>query len=163
MPKVADSAFVAKSALVIGEVQIGHCSSIWPNAVVRGDVGSVKIGAQTNIQDGTVVHTPVGGEVIVGNGVSVGHGAILHGCKLGSDALIGMGAIILDGAKVDDCVLVGAGALVPQNVTIPSKSLVIGVPGRVARQLNVDELEYIRRNAEEYSSLALRYIAEKEL
>jgi len=162
-PQVADDAFVAESAVVVGEVQIGSQSSVWPNAVMRGDAGIIRIGARSNIQDGTLVHTSEGGEVVVGDGVSIGHGAILHGCRLGNDVLVGMGAILLDGAKVDDWVLVGAGALVPQNVVIPSKSLVLGVPGKITRQLSDQDLEYIRRNAEEYVSLASKYLAAKDM
>ncbi|MEM2921042.1 MAG: gamma carbonic anhydrase family protein [Candidatus Bathyarchaeia archaeon] len=156
-PKIAEDAFVSRHAIVIGDVQLGSRSSIWPNAVVRGDVGTVKIGSCSNIQDGAMVHTPEGGEVVVGDCVSIGHGAILHGCKVGNNVLVGMGAIILDRAEVSDHVLIGAGALVPQNVVIPSRSLLIGIPGRITRQVTNEELEYIRRNAEVYVSLASKY------
>ena len=131
--------------------------------MIRGDSGAIRIGNRSNIQDGTLVHTSERGEVEVGDGVSVGHGAILHGCRLGNDVLVGMGALLLDGAKVDDCVLVGAGALVPQNVFIPSKNLVLGVPGKVTRPLSEQDLEYIRRNAEEYVSLVSKYLAAKQI
>ena len=157
-PQVSDDAFVAESATLVGDVWIGSQSSVWPNAVLCGDVGAIRIGSRSSIQDGTVVHTSEEGEAVIGNGVSVGHGAILHGCILGNDILVGMGAIVLDGARVEDLVLVGAGALIPQNVVIPSRSLVLGVPGRVTRQLNDQDLEYIRHNADEYISLSSKYL-----
>ncbi len=162
IPLVADDAYVAENATLVGNVRIGSQSSIWPNAVLRGDVGTIRIGERSSIQDGTIVHTSEEGEAIIGNGVSIGHGAILHGCNLGNDVLIGMGAIVLDGAQVEDLVLVGAGALIPQNVVIPSRSLVLGVPGRVTRQLNDQDLEYIRCNADEYVSLSSKYLVSKK-
>ncbi len=161
-PQIAESAFLAESATLVGDVRVGPQSSVWPNAVLRGDVGTIRIGARSNIQDGTVVHTSEEGEAVIGNGASIGHGAILHGCRLGNDILVGMGAIVLDGAQVEDLVLVGAGTLIPQNVVIPSKSLVVGIPGRVTRQLNDQDLEYIRHNANEYVSLSSRYLESRK-
>jgi len=151
-PKIDLTAFISESATIIGDVEISAGSSVWPNAVIRGDIQPIRIGEKTNIQDNAVIHTPAHFEapVVIGRNVSIGHSAVLHGCEIGDNSLIGIHAVILDKAKIGSWVLVGAGAVVPQNVVIPPRSLVVGVPGRVVRQLNDEDLKYIEENAEDY-------------
>ena len=150
-PRVAASAFVDESAQVIGDVEIGEDSSVWMNAVLRGDVNWIRVGDRTNIQDGSVLHglrekhaTRLGDEV------TVGHGAILHGCEVEDRCLIGMGAIVLNGAVVGSGSIVAAGALVAEGTAIPPGSLVMGSPGRVRRATTGDEAASIRRYADSY-------------
>lgn len=142
--------FIAKSADLIGDVTIGNDTSIWYQAVVRGDASPIVIGSRTNIQDGSIVHGDPHYDTVIGSGVTIGHNCIIHGCHIGSDVLVGMGAIILNGATIGDNCLIGAGTLVTQNAEIPPNSLVIGSPGKVKRQLTDQELESIKRNAREY-------------
>lgn len=158
-PKIHPSTFISERAMIIGNVEIDAGSSVWPNAILRGDVHTIKIGANTNVQDNVVIHTPHQYEapVIVGRNVSIGHSAVLHGCEIGDNSLIGIHAVILDRARIGSWVLVGAGAIVPANIDIPSKSLVLGIPGKVARQLNDEDLKYIEENAKTYVRLAEEY------
>ncbi|WKY48349.1 gamma carbonic anhydrase family protein [Eubacteriaceae bacterium ES3] len=142
--------FIAKSADVVGRVKLGNFVSIWFQAVIRGDVDSITIGNNTNIQDGTVVHVAPGHPTIIGEGVSVGHNAIIHGCTIGDNVLVGMGAIILNGAQIGDNSIVGAGALVTQGKVFPQNSLIIGSPAKAVRTLSEEEIQSIRDNAEEY-------------
>ncbi len=153
-PKIDPTAFVHESAEVIGKVTIGKNASIWPNAVLRGDIEEIVIGESTNIQDNTVIHTDVNMPAILGTGISVGHSVILHGCVIHDDCLIGMGSIILDGVTVEEECLIGAGALVSPGKTIPRRSLVIGIPGKVKRTLSDDEVEHIRQNTNDYLRLS---------
>ena len=158
-PKIDPTAFVYERAVIIGDVKIDAGCSIWPNAVIRGDVQPIRIGENTNIQDNVVIHTSSDSEapVIIGKNVSVGHGAILHGCTIGDNCVIGMQSVILDNAKIESWVLIGAGAVVPSNVNIPTKSLALGVPAKVIRQLNNSDLKYIEENAKSYLRLAAAY------
>jgi carbonic anhydrase/acetyltransferase-like protein (isoleucine patch superfamily) len=142
--------FIAKSADVVGKVKLGNFISVWFQAVIRGDVDSITIGDRTNIQDGTVVHVAPGYPTVIGSGVSIGHNAIIHGCEIGDNVLIGMGAIILNGAKIGDNSIVGAGSLVTQGKVFPPNSLIMGSPAKVARELKPEEIQSIRDNAEEY-------------
>lgn len=142
--------FIAKSADVVGKVKLGNFISVWFQAVIRGDVDSITIGDRTNIQDGTVVHVAPGYPTVIGDGVSIGHNAIIHGCEIGNNVLVGMGAIILNGAKIGDNSIVGAGSLVTQGKVFPPDSLIIGSPAKVARALKPEEIQSIRDNAEEY-------------
>ncbi|WKY45319.1 gamma carbonic anhydrase family protein [Eubacteriaceae bacterium ES2] len=142
--------FIAKSADVVGRVKLGNYVSIWFQAVLRGDVDSITIGDRTNIQDGTVVHVAPGHPTVIGDGVSVGHNAIIHGCAIGDNVLVGMGAIILNGAQIGDNSIVGAGALVTQGKVFPPNSLIIGSPAKAVRVLSEEEIQAIRDNAEEY-------------
>jgi carbonic anhydrase/acetyltransferase-like protein (isoleucine patch superfamily) len=160
-PRIDPSAFVVSTATVIGDVVIGPESSIWFGAVVRGDIEAIRIGARTNVQDHATLHV-VGGKfgTMLGDGVTVGHNALVHGCTIEDGALVGMGAIVLDGAVVGRESLVGAGALVPPGAAIPPRSLVLGNPGRVLRPLNPDELERLRSSAANYVVYAQRYRAE---
>lgn len=156
-PRIDSTVFVASNATIIGDVEIGSWGSVWPNAVIRGDSQAIRIGKKVSVQDNVVIHAPSNTPVIIGDRVTIGHSAILHGCKIGDDALIGMGSIILDSARIGDCVLVGAGALVTPDSVIPSKSLVLGVPGKVIRQLNDEEMDRMKANVEEYVNLARQY------
>ena len=142
--------FIAKSADVVGKVKLGNFISVWFQAVIRGDVDTITIGDRTNIQDGTVVHVAPGYPTVIGEGVSIGHNAIIHGCEIGDNVLVGMGAIILNGAKIGDNSIVGAGSLVTQGKVFPPNSLIMGSPAKVARELKPEEIEAIRDNAQEY-------------
>jgi len=157
-PRVDPSAFVDPSAQVVGDVEIGPESSVWMNAVVRGDVNRVRIGRRTNVQDGAVVHVTHGAHpASIGDEVTVGHLAILHGCTVGDRTLVGMGAIVLDGAEIGEESLVGAGTLVLENARIPPRSLVVGRPGARRRELSADEIEQLRESAARYVALRQDY------
>jgi carbonic anhydrase/acetyltransferase-like protein (isoleucine patch superfamily) len=150
-PKIDDSAFVVESAQIIGDVIIGEESSVWFNAVIRGDVNHIQIGNYTNIQDGCVLHVARKTHpLIVGDEVTVGHNVTLHACTIGSRCLIGMGAIVMDGAEIGEHSIVGAGALVTPGTKIPSGSLVLGSPAKVKRELTEDEKRGIRESAANY-------------
>ena len=149
--------FVAPNATVIGDVTLTANVSIWFSAVVRADKDRIIIGEGSNVQDNCVVHTSKGHPVIIGSNVSVGHGAILHGCTLGDQVLVGMGAIILNGAKVGSGSLIGAGAVVTEGADIPGGSVVVGVPGKVIKQVTDAQKEYILTNARSYVQLATEY------
>lgn len=152
-PDIHPTAYVEESAQVIGDVVIGEESSIWFNAVVRGDVNHIRIGSRTNIQDSCVLHvTKDTYPLVIGNEVTVGHGVTLHGCTVRDRCLVGMGAIILDGAEVGEESIVGAGALVREGMTIKPRSLVVGVPAREARVLTDEEVEGIKISARNYIS-----------
>ena len=153
--------FVAKGAKIIGDVTIGEGSSIWFNAVVRGDEYPVTIGKNSNVQDNAVIHVGEGFSCTVGDEVSIGHGAIVHGCEVGDGTLIGMGATILNGAKIGKNCIIGAGALVSENKVIPDNSVVIGVPGKVVREMTEDDLASRRRNIEVYKNSAVEYLEGK--
>lgn len=148
--KVRESAFIAKGAIVVGDVCIGANASVWFNAVLRGDTEALTIGDETNIQDGAICHADPGFPLIIGEGVTVGHRAIAHGARIGSHSLIGMGSIILNGAGIGENCLVGAGALVTQRMSIPDGMLVIGSPAKVLRPVTDEEIAMIRRTAANY-------------
>jgi len=156
-PKIDPSAFIHESAEIIGKVIIGKNASVWPNAVIRGDIEEIIIGDRTNIQDNTVIHTDTGTPTTLGRGISVGHSVILHSCTVKDNCLIGMGAILLEGAVIEEECLIGAGALVSPGKTIPAQSLVIGIPARVKRSLEADEIKHIIKNAEDYLKLTKSY------
>jgi carbonic anhydrase/acetyltransferase-like protein (isoleucine patch superfamily) len=148
------SVFAADSASIVGDVTIGRDSSVWFNAVVRGDMNPVVIGEETSIQDCAVVHTDDQYGTKIGNGVVVGHSAIVHGAIIGNNVLVGMGAIILSGAVIGDNCIIGAGALVKQGMQVPANSLVLGMPGKIAGQVDESQAERIRQNAKDYLKLA---------
>jgi carbonic anhydrase/acetyltransferase-like protein (isoleucine patch superfamily) len=150
-PKIDDSAFVVESAQIIGDVVIGEESSVWFNAVIRGDVNHIQIGNYTNIQDGCVLHVARKTHpLIVGDEVTVGHNVTLHACTIGSRCLIGMGAVVMDGVEIGEHSIVGAGALVTPGTKIPPGSLVLGSPAKVKRELTEDEKRGIRESAANY-------------
>jgi carbonic anhydrase/acetyltransferase-like protein (isoleucine patch superfamily) len=153
-PDVKRAEFVAENSSLIGQVVLHEASSVWYNAVLRADIASIQLGAGSNIQDGTVCHVDYDKPVIIGKGVTIGHNVTLHGCKIGDDSLIGMGAVILDGAIIGEGSLVGAGAVVTPGTVIPPKSLVLGSPAKVKRELSNEELEHIKNNAKVYVELA---------
>src|SRR5580698_10224965 len=149
-PKIHPTAFVHDSAEIIGRVVIEKDASIWPTVVLRGDIEPITIGEQSNVQDGTVVHTTRGIPAVLGKGVTIGHGAILHGTRVGNYSLIGMGAILLDGSVIGEECLVAAGALVPERAQIPPRSLVLGIPGKVTRTLKPEEIAELHKRAQDY-------------
>jgi len=160
-PVVAPSAYVEKTAVVIGDVGIGEYSSIWFYAVIRGDIHHIRVGRRSNIQDHSVLHVRQGeGPVLIGEDVTVGHRAVLHGCTIADRVLIGMGAVVLDDAVVHEGSVIGAGAVVPPGMVVPPRSLVVGTPGRVKRAVRDQEFEWILRSAEHYVEYARRYRAE---
>jgi carbonic anhydrase/acetyltransferase-like protein (isoleucine patch superfamily) len=149
-PKVHPTAFIAEGVQLIGDVEIGEDCSIWFNTVLRGDLAPIRIGRGTNIQDGCVGHVNTGEPLIVGEEVSVGHGAIIHGCTIGKGTLIGMGAIVLNGADIGEYALIGAGSLVTENKRIPGRTLSLGSPAKVARDLTEQDLQRMKRTTEGY-------------
>ena len=156
-PIIRKNTFIARSADVIGKVEIKKDANIWFNTVIRGDVNRIVIGERTNIQDLTMIHVADDYETIIGNDVTVGHNAILHGCIISDNCLIGMGAIILDGAFIGENVIIGAGALVTQGKKIPENSLVLGSPAKVVRRLTEEEIEYFKISADKYVKLSKEY------
>ncbi len=148
--------YIAEGAKLIDDVTLSKGCSVWYNAVIRADDGPVFLGENTNIQDLVMIHSAAGFPVTTGKNVSVGHGAILHGCTIGSNVLIGMGAIVMDGAVINDNSVVGAGALVTQGKEFPAGSLIIGSPARAVRQLKEEDIEKIRENALHYVRKAER-------
>jgi carbonic anhydrase/acetyltransferase-like protein (isoleucine patch superfamily) len=153
-PEIDPTAFIHESAEIIGKVRIGKDVSIWPNVVIRGDIEEIIIGQGTNIQDNTVIHTDEGVPTVIGEGTSVGHSVILHSCTIKNNCLIGMGAILLEGATIEEDCLIGAGALVSPGKIIPRGSLALGVPAKVKRAVEQKEIDNIKKNAQDYISLA---------
>jgi carbonic anhydrase/acetyltransferase-like protein (isoleucine patch superfamily) len=154
VPDIDAGVWIACTATVIGSVRLNESASVWYGAVLRADSDAIAIGAGSNIQDGVAVHVDPGFPVSVGRGVSVGHNAVLHGCTIGDDVLVGMGAVVLNGAVVGDGSLVAAGALVPAGVVVPPRSLVAGLPAKVRRELSDTEAAANVANAAEYRRLA---------
>jgi carbonic anhydrase/acetyltransferase-like protein (isoleucine patch superfamily) len=160
-PKIPDTCYVDQSAQVIGDVELGENASIWMNAVVRGDVHYIRIGANSNIQDCSVMHGMLNQwPVVVGDWVTVGHSVTLHGCVVEDRCLIGMGSIILNGAKVGAGSIVAAGTLIPEGVVIEPGSLVMGSPGKVRRKLTEEDQESILKYARNYLGYKEQYLAE---
>jgi carbonic anhydrase/acetyltransferase-like protein (isoleucine patch superfamily) len=159
-PVIGDSTFVAENAVVVGDVQVGRRSSLWYGTVLRGDSYHIRIGDEVSIQDNTVVHVTSGRHAtVVGDRVTIGHSVVLHGCMIGSDCIVGMGAIIMDKAAIGDFCVVGAGALVTPGTVIEDGQLVVGSPARAKRALTDEERTWIRTSAQHYVELAARYIA----
>lgn len=157
-PTLEGDNFVAPNAAVIGKVVLRPGATVWWGVTIRGDNDVIELGEGVNVQDGSVIHTDTGFPVRLARHVSVGHMAMLHGCSVGENTLIGIGAIVLNGAVIGRDCLVGAGALVPEGKVIPDGSLVIGVPGRVMRALTAEEIERNRRNATHYVERGARYL-----
>lgn len=161
MGKIAEWVYFAEGAKIIGDVEIGEGSSVWYNAVVRGDSNPIVIGENTNVQDNAVLHVSHSHALSVGDNVTIGHGAIVHGCIIGNNVLIGMGAIVLDGAVVEDNCIIGAGALVTQNKVVPEGSLCFGNPAKVVREITEEENLSILENANVYADEASERLREE--
>jgi len=158
-PKLEPSVFVAPSAVISGDVEIGGGSSVWFGAVIRGDFNRVRIGEKVSVQDNCVLHVDkVRSPLIIGNEVTIGHRAVLHGCSIGDMCLIGMGAVVLDDVKIGDGSLVGAGSLIAPGMEVPPRSLVLGVPGKVKREVSEEELKMIQAGVMEYYHLSRDYL-----
>jgi carbonic anhydrase/acetyltransferase-like protein (isoleucine patch superfamily) len=160
-PAIHPSAFIAPGAVVLGDVTIEEEASVWFHVVLRGDINSIRIGARSNIQDGSVVHLADDFPTVVGEYVTVGHRAILHACRVDDEVLVGMGATILDGAEIGARSIIGANALVTMNTKIPPGSLVLGSPGKVARKLDAEEQRSLKTWATRYVELSRKYLARK--
>ncbi|MEU8031284.1 gamma carbonic anhydrase family protein [Streptomyces sp. NPDC049099] len=156
-PTVEPSAYVAPTAVLIGPVRLGPGSGVWFHAVLRADGDEITVGADSNIQDGTVVHTDPGFPVRLGDRVSVGHNAVLHGCEVGDDVLIGMHATVLNGARIGPHSIIAAGAVVPEGRRIPARSLVAGPHGAVVRAVDGEDIALIRAHTENYQALTRLY------
>jgi carbonic anhydrase/acetyltransferase-like protein (isoleucine patch superfamily) len=154
--------FIAPGAVVIGDVVLHDKASVWFNCVLRGDADRIEIGAGSNIQDGTVVHADTGFPTKVGEKVTVGHNAMLHGCTIGDGSLVGIGAVVLNGATVGKGCLIGANALVTEGMEVPDGSLVLGSPAKIKSRLSVEQQEMLLTNAEHYVENGQRYISELE-
>ena len=160
-PKIDETVYLCKNIVIIGDVEIGKGSSIWFGSVVRGDVNYIRIGTDTNVQDNSVLHVQHDtGPLIIGNGVTIGHSVNLHGCEIGDNCLIGIGAIVLTGARVGKNCIIAAGALVKENEIIPDGSLVAGIPGVIKKNLNAKEIESIRESADNYVKYVKKYRGE---
>lgn len=158
-PVVAKATFIADSATLAGAVTLGAGCSVWFQAVLRGDMDTITIGDGSNIQDCAVIHVDDGFPAAIGSGVTIGHGAILHGCTVGDEVLVGMGSIILNGADIGDGCIVGAGALVTPGKRFEPRSLLVGSPARSVRTVTDEELDEVRANAARYRENAARYLA----
>jgi carbonic anhydrase/acetyltransferase-like protein (isoleucine patch superfamily) len=160
-PQVDESAWVATGAVLVGKVTVHADASVWFGAVLRGDIDAIVLGAGSNLQDNAVMHTELGSPAIVGKDVSIGHGAVVHGCEIGDGCLVGMNATVLTGAVVGHHSLVAAGAVVLEGAVIPPRSLVAGVPGKVRRELTDEEIADIHGNSERYVARAKVYASQR--
>lgn len=159
-PQVAEALFIASNAAVIGRVHLGHQSTVWWGATIRGDTELITVGAQSNVQDGAVIHADPGRPTTIGDRVTIGHGATIHGCRVDELALIGIGATVLNGAHIGAGSVIGAHALVPEGMEIPAGSLVMGVPARIKRPLSAEEKDHLALSAAAYVQLGERYTRE---
>jgi carbonic anhydrase/acetyltransferase-like protein (isoleucine patch superfamily) len=166
IPQIANSAYLHSTAIIIGDVVIGENSSIWPNAVIRGDVNFIRIGNNTNVQDLSMLHVnqrskldPAGSPLVIGNFVTIGHSVILHGCTIEDESLIGMGSIVMDKAVVQKHVLLAAGSLVPEGKVLESGYLYVGRPAKKVRALTPDEIAHFMYSASNYVALKNQYQA----
>lgn len=168
-PVFADGVYVDSSAVLVGDIEIGANSSIWPLVAARGDVNYIRIGSRTNVQDGAILHVTrtspndaTGYPLVIGDDVTVGHHVMLHGCTIGNRILIGMSATVMDGAVVEDEVIIGAGSLVPPGKRLTSGYLYVGSPAKQARALSEEERAFLKQSAENYVWLKNDYLAEGE-
>lgn len=159
-PVVKDECFIADNATLIGAVEVGENSSVWYNCVVRADVNKIVIGKNTNIQDLTMIHCDYGFPTNIGDNVTVGHRAIIHGCNIGNNCLIGMGSIVMDGAEIGEECIIGAGSVVSPGKKIPARSVVMGIPGKVVKELDENQVEAILKSAQTYVKLAQEHLKE---
>jgi carbonic anhydrase/acetyltransferase-like protein (isoleucine patch superfamily) len=159
-PRIASGVYLAPGSVIIGDVEIGEGSSIWFNAVIRGDVAPIRIGDRSNVQDGAVLHLDSGTPCIVGNEVTIGHGAIVHGTTVGDGVTIGMGAVVLSRSRIGTEAIVAASALVPEDAEVAAGALVMGVPARERRSLTAEERAASRENAFRYVRNAVLYLSE---
>jgi carbonic anhydrase/acetyltransferase-like protein (isoleucine patch superfamily) len=162
-PQVPDNVFVAPGAYIIGDVTLGEYANIWYNTVLRGDIHPIKVGRYTNIQDNSTVHVMHDFPAVIGDFVTVGHNAVIHGCTVGDNCLIGMGAILLSYCEIGENCIIGAGALVTEHKKIPPNSLVMGSPGRVVRTLTEEEIAAIHQSALNYTQEARVYLEANEM
>lgn len=160
-PKIHETAFVHPSAIIIGDVEIGEGSSIWPSAVLRGDKTKLKVGKHTSIQDNSTVHSTMGFPIEIGDNVTIGHNCVIHGCKIGDGTLIGMGAVILNGAEIGEESLVGASTLISQGKKFNPRSLILGLPGKVLKEVSQDQVQGNIKNADNYFKLSREYLGEE--
>ncbi|MEH7248854.1 gamma carbonic anhydrase family protein [Neobacillus niacini] len=156
-PKVHESVFVAPGAYIIGDVTIGEESTVWFNAVLRGDDGPITVGKRSSIQDNSTIHLYEGSPVVIGDDVTIGHNVILHGCKIGRSSIIGMGSTLLDNVEVGEECIIGANTLLASGIKIPPRSLVIGSPGKVVRELTEKDFEMLRYSSENYVQKGKEY------
>ena len=154
---IDESVFIAPGAVIIGDVRLGAHSSVWYGAVLRGDADMISLGPRSNVQDGAVLHVDAGSPCLIGAGVTIGHRAVVHGALIEDDVLIGIGAIVLNGARIGHDSIIGAGSLVTGRSVIPPRSMVLGLPGRVVRQLTDEEMQSIRAAAEHYVKYSEQY------
>ena len=156
-PRYPESVFLAPGVQIMGEIEIGENSSLWPNVVARADMEKITIGSGTNIQDNSTLHNDFDTPLIIGSNVTVGHSAILHGCQVADNCLIGMSATIMNNARIGEYSIIGAGALIPEDTEIPPGSLVVGLPGKVIRETNAEERQKIEESAETYQKMARQH------
>jgi len=161
VPKVHETAYVAESAQIIGDVTIEKDASIWDNAVLRGDMGPIVVGEGSNVQDVSAIHNTKNIPVIIGKNVTIGHRVVLHSCTIGDNSLIGMGAVLLDNVKIGNNCIVAAGAVVTPNTVIPDGAMAAGVPAKVIKNLTPEQIQANIENAKEYIKLSAMYKAEK--
>lgn len=158
LPRIAESAYIDNSSQIIGDVEIGEHSTVWPNVTIRGDVNHIRVGNETSIQDNSVLHVDrLKFPCIVGNRVTVGHSVVLHGCEVEDGALIGIGAVVLNGAKIGRGAVIAAGALVPEGMEVPANMLAMGTPAKVRREVSPEEQERFAANCDNYVKLGAEY------
>jgi len=157
IPQIGEGVFVADSADIIGSVRLGAGASVWFNAVIRGDTDTIIVGAGSNVQDGAVLHTDPGIQVVIGSNVTIGHCAMVHGCTIGENSLIGINAVVLNRARIGRNCLVGANALVPEGMEVPDNSLVLGMPAKVVRQLDDKAIAMLANSARVYQEKAASF------
>ena len=159
-PQVSKDAFVAENAALIGDVTVGADSSVWFGAVVRGDTAAITVGVRSNIQDNAVLHTEKDRPLVIGDDVTVGHGAIVHCASVGSNTVVGMGAVLLDGAVIGDHCIIGAGAVVKENAVVPAGTMMVGVPARPVRELGPEQIAFLDGGSP-YVALSKEYLEER--